>query len=252
MTYSRGHTKVSQNTSPPVVLFLDFDGVVQTPALDDWQEMEHCEGLRALLASIPELEVVITSTHREGRNLPTLRALLPQDIAPRVVGATPVTALGRADGGRQAEIEAWLQERAAAATWAAVDDERHLYAPDCPGLVLTNKYVGWTSQTTEDLFRMLCQGRAHVPTSTGTLEAPSLESASHRCLPSTKTSSLPAGASTGNAGQSLRRPAAAPRNHSSKYASREWSGAQGVGFWDAARRFTTSIKTTWTGLFTSR
>lgn len=149
----------SPHIAPKVILFLDFDGVVQTPALTHWQEMEHCQGLRDLLQAIPELEVVVTSTHRDGRDLAGVRALLPDDIALRVVGATPVTPLGRADGGRQDEIEAWLQELGGPATWAAVDDEKHLYDPGCAHLVLTNKFLGWDEQTTEAVVRVLDQGR---------------------------------------------------------------------------------------------
>lgn len=239
----------SLHISPRVLLFLDFDGVVQTPALADWQEMEHCQGLRTLLKSIPQLEVVVTSTHREGRDLNSLRALLPEDIAPRVVGATPVTPLGRADGGRQAEIEAWLQELGAPATWAAVDDEKRLYRLGCHGLVLTNKYVGWNVETTEAVVRVLRQASSQAPISTGIRDAPSSKSASHRCLPSANSNWSPARTSTGNDGHGRRRPSAALANHSSKYAIRELSGAQGAGFWDTARKLATSMRTTWTGLF---
>lgn len=137
------------------VLFLDWDGVLQTPALDGWLEMEHCERLRELLATLPRLELVVVSTHREGRTLSDLQRLLPQDIGPRVVAATPVTALGRADGGRQAEIEAWLAALDGPVVWAAVDDEAFLYAPGCPRLVLTSKWVGWSADTTAAVLRLL-------------------------------------------------------------------------------------------------
>lgn len=235
--------------SPRAILFLDFDGVVQTPALADWREMEHCQGLWGLLQALPELQIVVTSTHREGRDLSSLRAMLPDGIAPRVVGATRVTPLGRADGGRQAEIEAWLLELGRAATWVAVDDENHLYRPNCRNLVLTNKYVGWDVETTEAVLRILCQDSCHAPISTGTREAPSMKSASQRCRPSMNVNLFPRGASTGSGGQGRRLFCTALVNHSSKNATLELSGDQGSGFWDTARKLAMSMKTTCTGVF---
>jgi hypothetical protein len=124
------------------VLFLDLDGVVQTPALEHWLDMEHCDGLRAVLRAQSDLVVVVTSTHREGRALDSVRSLFPPDIGARVVGVTDVTALGRAPGGRQREILSWLSVHPEMSTWVAVDDEAHLYCEVCPWLVLTNKWVG--------------------------------------------------------------------------------------------------------------
>ncbi|WP_428423219.1 HAD domain-containing protein [Methylibium sp.] len=85
---------------PSLVLFLDFDGVLQAPALDDWREMALCDELQALLDELPQLALVVASTHRDGRNLVGIQRLLPPRIAQRVIGATPVTPRGRALGGR--------------------------------------------------------------------------------------------------------------------------------------------------------
>jgi hypothetical protein len=104
--------------------------------------MEHGEGLRDLVQALPERELVVTSTHREGRDAAGLRALLPPDIAEAVVSATPVTALGRAARRRQDEIETWLQMSLATVVWAAVDDEAAVYQQGCTWLVLTSKWVG--------------------------------------------------------------------------------------------------------------
>ena len=139
---------------PPAVLFLDFDGVLQTPALDDWREMEHCALLEALLMEFPELNVVVTSTHRELRTVADVQGLLPDAVGRRVVGLTDVPAMGRANGGRQAEIEAWLRSHPSVQRWVAVDDERRLYREGCPWLVLTHPYVGWDEQTSDAVRRL--------------------------------------------------------------------------------------------------
>ncbi len=243
------HPVPEQNGEP--ILFLDLDGVLQTPALVDWREMEHCDGLRQLLRMCPKLQIVLTSTHREGRDLAGLRALFPADIAVRVIGATAVTAMGRSRGGRQAEIEMWLDAHPCARLWAAVDDEAYLYLPACPWLVVTSKWLGWTADTTGALLQMLGESSpCQDPTSTGMRTAPSLLSASQRCLPSMNSSSPPSGASTGNAGQSRRRLSAAAANHCSKNVTRAGSGHQGAQAWDAIVRLAGSMKQTWTGFRT--
>lgn len=234
------------------VLFLDFDGVVQTPALSDWLDMEHCGGLRTLLSAVPELDVVVTSTHREGRALESVRALLPEDIAPRVTGATPVTPMGRADGGRQAEIETWLELNGGHRLWVAVDDETHLYRPGCPTLVSTNKYIGWNDETTYKLLQHLRCASHQAPMRTGMRAAPSWVSASQRCLPSTNSkASSPAEVSTGSAGQSFLVPLAQSLSQLRRNSIRNLLGVQGTGYWDAACKAVTSIKTSCTGFFTN-
>lgn len=137
------------------VLFLDFDGVLQTPELEGWRDMEHCAGLIACLETYPHVAVVVVSTHREGRSVSALQLLLPREVGAHVIGSTSVFPLGRAKGGRQAEIEAWLSLHPEVQTWVAVDDEPDLYRANCPWLVLTHKWVGWDEQTTDAVQRRL-------------------------------------------------------------------------------------------------
>jgi hypothetical protein len=138
------------------ILFLDFDGVLQTPSLEGWEEMEHCDGLMAALATVPKLRIVVTSTHREDKSVSDVARMLPPFAAQRVAGVTPVTSLGRARGGRQAEIEAWLRRNSGiAGQYVAVDDEPHLYEPGCPWLVRTRPLVGWDDLTTKHVVERL-------------------------------------------------------------------------------------------------
>ncbi len=229
------------------VLFLDFDGVLQTPALAEWQEMEHCSELATLLERLPRLSLVVTSTPREGKSLVDLRHMLPQAIAPRVIGATPVSALGRASGGRQAEIEAWLTDHKEVVQWAAVDDEPHLYGQDCPWLVATHPCIGWDSQTSGSLLQAFGHISSSQPTMTGKCVEPRTLSASHRCLPSMNTSPASSRVKTGSAGQSARLPAAASSNHRTKYASLSESGNSGASIRASLARALDLIWTTCTG-----
>lgn len=148
------NTANKTNNSSPVI-FLDFDGVLQTPALGHWIEMEHTNSLEELVAAFPELGIVVTSTHREGRSLAELKLLLPESLRSNVIGATEVTALGRASGGRQREIEQWLQVHPWATAWVAVDDELALFRDNCDWLVLTHKWIGWDEQTTAEVVQGL-------------------------------------------------------------------------------------------------
>lgn len=147
--------EVSRATERGPLLFLDFDGVLQTPALEGWLTMELTGGLENLIRQNPLLQVVVTSTHREGKTLEDLRLLLPKQIGARVIGATEVSATGRANGGRQLEIENWLERHEGFSSWAAVDDEPHLFRTGCPWLITTNKYLGWSEETTRAV-RAIC------------------------------------------------------------------------------------------------
>lgn len=137
------------------VVFVDFDGVLQTPARDDWLEMEHCAELEVLLREMPRLGLVVTTTHRETSSQDEVLAMLPPALAERVVGLTEVTIGGRALGGRQREVLTWLSANPSVKRWVAVDDEYLLFERDCPWLVITHKWLGWTSQTTEQVRRIL-------------------------------------------------------------------------------------------------
>jgi hypothetical protein len=124
------------------ILFLDVDGVLQTPACGDFDEMEHAPLLEKVLHDNPDIGIVITSTHREGKSLRDLRCFFPPKLAERIVGATPVLPLGRANGGRQLEIDTWLRQHDGIDDYAALDDERHLFNERCHWLIPTSHYVG--------------------------------------------------------------------------------------------------------------
>lgn len=232
-------------TLPSEVLFLDFDGVLQTPGVEGWQEMEHCEGLQALLNLRPSLHVVVASSHREGRTVADVRLMLHPAIAQRVIDVTPVLPLGRANGGRQVEIETWLAQHPSVTKWASVDDEAFLYSRNCDWLVRTHPHVGWCEGNTNQLLEVLT-GKTGQPTMTGTRSAPKFERTRDRCLPSTNSSPAEFFTSTGNGGQSFRSPLLASVNHLDNAAKRLSSGEPGTSL---ASRVSTlaSIWTTWIG-----
>ena len=145
-------------SASPSVLFLDVDGVLQTPAADDWKEMEHCEGLIAVLSQLPQLSIVVISNYSGEGTLDSVRQHFPEEISQRIIDITPVTALSQARKGRQVEIELWLDHHPDVKNWVAVDDEKFLYKDYCPWLVMTHKWLGWTEQTTETVMFLLRRG----------------------------------------------------------------------------------------------
>lgn len=136
----------------PIALFLNFEGVLHTPALDDYLEWEFLPQLEAVLREFPNVFVVVTSQDRIGANIVKLREPFSEDIRPRVVGATPNLLQGRAFGGRLLEIEAYLKEiRGSHVRWLALDSEDWLFPKDCPQLVHAHKLTGFSLIAEEEL-----------------------------------------------------------------------------------------------------
>jgi len=146
-----------------MILFLDFDGVLH-PAVnyDAAQLLCNMPMLEAVLRTVPDVEVVVTSTWRETRTLVELQSLFIPDIAPRIVGVTPQWRnIQSADTYgvyvRQAEIEHWLREFGKPwQQWLAVDDQPHLFKPFCKNLFATNPATGLIEDDYEVLVQRLC------------------------------------------------------------------------------------------------
>lgn len=115
----------------PVLLFLDFDGVLRPHQAPAGRFCPHClERFENLLREFERLEVVIASDWRILRPLDMLRRMFSDDVQSRIVGATPW--LGHFDDGcRYDEIIAYLEERFPAPQtkppWLAIDDTPSLY-----------------------------------------------------------------------------------------------------------------------------
>lgn len=124
------------------VLMLDVDGPLQTSKLADFEDMEFVPLLVKLLAKAPDVRVVVSSTHREGRDHYSLLNFFPPALRPYIIGAIPVHPTGRADLGRQREIEEWLSNNRWVEDWRALDDELYLFERDHPNLIAVSPYFG--------------------------------------------------------------------------------------------------------------
>lgn len=126
-----------------ILLFLDYDGVLQTPRRAHWREFEFLPQLESILRRYPGLAVVVSSTHRYQKSLESLRLAYSADVAARVVGATPDLPLGNADGGRFEEIRQWRCANACEQVpFLALDDEPRRYPRECKELFLLSPYGG--------------------------------------------------------------------------------------------------------------
>lgn len=136
-----------------MILFLDFDGVLHPAVCSSASDLL---GRRPLLESVlrecPDVDIVVSSTWREGRTLSQLQELFSSDIGTRIIGATPgwrdiqdESAMGTYT--RQAEIEGWLRQVGRSwEAWVALDDQPWLFRPFLPNLVRCDPATGLTEQ----------------------------------------------------------------------------------------------------------
>lgn len=120
-----------------MIYFLDFDGVLHPffPRADltDSQNA-HFSCVKAFERAVlqcGDVEIVIASTWRNKYSLHELRAHFSPHIAKKIIGVTPKVGPGNGDGGRQVEVEAWLDANGRTGEpWIGIDDFPELY---CPG-----------------------------------------------------------------------------------------------------------------------
>lgn len=139
-------------------LFLDFDGVLHP---------EHCHESRhfcclsifeQVLRSVPDWEVVITSTWRLQIPFESLRDRFSPDVALRIIGVTtPFSHLQSVPDSlkafeREAECSAWLRANDRVVfPWLAIDDRSWLYRPFNRSLFLVDGKTGLTAADTQAL-----------------------------------------------------------------------------------------------------
>lgn len=143
----------------PMLIFLDFDGVLHPDGCNPSSYFSCAPLLEAVLRQSADFEVVISSSWRHSRPFDELVQLFSADVRRYFVGVTPDSryvempvALGLYP--RQAEIEVWLRENARATDmWVAIDDRPWLFKPFFAQLIKTHPDHGMTLQTCEDLLR---------------------------------------------------------------------------------------------------
>ncbi|WP_419177868.1 HAD domain-containing protein [Janthinobacterium lividum] len=146
----------------PMILFLDFDGVLHGDPCTD-QTLLFCRLplLEAVLREAPAVEIVITSTWRARRSLQQLKSFFSPDTADKVIGVTPLSQdhqeLARLIGPthvRTIEIEAWLRASGRPwSQWIALDDKRYWFRPFCKNLICCDLRTGLSKEDMDELRR---------------------------------------------------------------------------------------------------
>ena len=146
----------------PFIVFLDFDGVTHPQNCTSEQLFSCLPLIEDVLRHHLQAEIVISSSWREPHNLKELREFFSHDIAPRVVGSTPVASRSglapAATKVRQLECLAWREENRLGQPWLAIDDTSWNFEVGCPNLLLTNPRTGFTEAEARFLHTVL-QGR---------------------------------------------------------------------------------------------
>ena len=128
-----------------MILFCDFDGVLHPASGSDQFNQAHRMG--ALLRDFPHIDVVLSTSWREGYPYDVLRNVFGEDLSHRVIGKTPVISQKEAPFRpyvRYREIQLWLQHhtREAKRGHVILDDDRVQFPPDCPSLILCDPATG--------------------------------------------------------------------------------------------------------------
>lgn len=131
---------MSENVGMRHILFLDFDGVLHPfPApIDPACLFCFLPGFEDTLRDLPHLEIVISSSWREGHQLDELRKLFSPDVGERIIGVTPQIDVHRLEdlrAVRQREIVLFLAKQPQEVAWIALDDDPDLFEPGCPNLI---------------------------------------------------------------------------------------------------------------------
>jgi hypothetical protein len=128
----------AQSTENRKVIFLDFDGVLH-PGFDN--TFSRLSKFERLLRTMPEIDVVISSSWREGRSFEELRNIFNCNLRHRIIGITP----SFSSSNRQSEIEHYCQEHNIA-SYLILDDSEELFSRSCKNLYLINHETGLTDE----------------------------------------------------------------------------------------------------------
>lgn len=141
------------------IVFLDFDGVLHG---ERDQEFARRALFERYVRKMPEVEIIISSSWREQYALDELKGFFHASIRERITGMTPVIENGYDPGGRQQEIETFLQDAGLNeqnACWIALDDLPHFFRPGCAYLTLVDPERGFTHEQGRALLDWYAESR---------------------------------------------------------------------------------------------
>jgi hypothetical protein len=126
------------------LIFLDIDGVLRRRESPRYAlEAQLLKTFEEALRAIPDAEVVISSSWREGFSLDEIRKHFSGDVAARIVGVTPNAE--QAEHGRYREVLAYMiRQGQKGRPWVAIDDDPTHYPPGV-NVILVDSTQGFDS-----------------------------------------------------------------------------------------------------------
>jgi hypothetical protein len=131
----------------PVILFLDFDGVLHPEAtFEDEKHFSKNELLFDFLQPYFErnqIKVVFSTAWRESFKFEELLEFMPAQAHEHIIGVTPIHESNFNKGARQREIMDYMRINGHFKKgWVALDDRLHLFEDDCETLIWCNADFG--------------------------------------------------------------------------------------------------------------
>lgn len=124
-------------------IFLDFDGVLNIHGKKTFYRAQH---FAEIVAPIPNVKIVFSTSWREYSTLEKLTAYLPASIHDKCVGMTPVIKHSMKYP-RYHEILLYADKHNISKLhWLALDDMACLFPPQCENLILVNSKIGFSKQ----------------------------------------------------------------------------------------------------------
>ncbi len=155
-------SSISSSPRGDVTLFLDVDGVLhrRAPGAEKFTALPQ---LQQSMRRHPRLEVVISSSWREVFDFKDLVELFDEDLRTRIVGSTPVLEQDT-EFVRQRECEQWMRTHCPPdQEWVALEDEKALFEPGCPRLLLVDGSKGMQLEDCKRLDERISEALARVP-----------------------------------------------------------------------------------------
>jgi hypothetical protein len=134
-----------------MIIFLDIDGVLRRKQSPLFRFDADClRTFEQAVRSLPDSQIVITSSWREAFTLDQMRGLFSQDIRLRIIGVTPI-ARNREGHYRYREVLAYLKLNGRERNpWLAIDDDS-LHYPPLNNVLLIDGERGFDSTAAERL-----------------------------------------------------------------------------------------------------
>lgn len=146
-----------------MILFLDFDGVLNIPG-HYGKSMFVPEYLARLekIAIDHDLKIVISSSWRETFKLEDIRDFFSENSLPeRIIGCTPVVAQNKWPPYireiRQLECQKWMDDNNYTGLWVAIDDDKRIFEDRCTNLVETEFKYGLNEEAGVKLIEKIKQ-----------------------------------------------------------------------------------------------